>query len=199
MSWSSRSWSWSEGPWRGQDWDDGDTCQQWGEGSGSWQSWWSYSGLTSGSAGSAGKGEGKEESHTKRLRHEQAPTIGRDIERDDEEYVYAYVPWVMTDYKNQCLRPVINEIEEMGCTFKMKVKVAHKCSRVGIKGKEARNAWKHFLDSTRKLLPGKLAEFPKISHVQVRPVVPDDDEIKEEGTEVKAGRGGDWFFSQCSS
>ena len=137
--------------------------------------------------GSAGKGKGKEESHPKRLRHEQAPTIGRDIEKEDEEYVYVYVPWVMSDYKDQCLRPVIAEIEEMSCSFKMKVKLAHKCSRVSIRGKEARNAWKHFLDSTRKLLP----EYPKISHVQIRPVVEDDDVKDEGGTEVKAGRGGD--------
>ena len=93
----------------------------------------------------------------------------------------------MSDYKNQCLRPVIADIEEMGCTFKMKVIKAHKCSRVSIRGKEARNAWKHFLDSTRKLLPEKLPEFPKMSHVLVK-----DDDVKDEGgTEVKAGRGGD--------
>ncbi|CAL1127549.1 unnamed protein product [Cladocopium goreaui] len=181
MSWWSSSCSWSESPWRGQDWDDGYSRQQWGEGSGSWQSWWSYSGWASGSAGSAGKGKGKEESQPKRLRHEQAPTIGFDIEKEDEEYVYAYVPWVMSDYKNQCLRPVIAEIEEMGCFFKMKVRVAQKCSRVSIRGKEARNAWKHFLDSTRKLLPEKLPEFPKMSHVLVK-----DDDVKDEGgTEVK--------------
>ena len=118
-----------------------------------------------GSAGSAGKGKGKEESQPKRLRHEQAPTIGCD---EDKEYVYAYVPWVMSDYKNQCLRPVIAEIEDMGCVFKMKLFLARKCSRVSIRGKEARNAWKHFLDSTRKLLPEKLSEFPKMSHVQIR-------------------------------
>ena len=193
MSWWSSwsSWSSSERPWRGQDWDDGDSRQQWGEGSGSWQSWRSHSGWASGSAGSAGKGKGKEESEPKRLRHEQAPTIGFDIEKEDKEYVYAYVPWVMSDYKNQCLRPVIADIEEMGCTFKMKVIKAHKCSRVSIRGKEARNAWKHFLDSTRKLLPEKLSEFPKMSHVQIRPVVEDDDVKDEGGTEVKAGRGGD--------
>ena len=192
MSWWSSSCSWSESPWRGQDWDYGYSRQQWGEGSGSWQSWWSYSGWASGSAGSAGKGKGKEESQPKRLRHEQVPTIGFDTEKEDEEYVYASVPWVMSDYKNQCLRPVIAEIEEMGCVFKMKVRVAQKCSRVSIRGKEARNAWKHFLDSTRKLLPEKLPEFPKMSHVQIRPMVKDDDDVKDEGgTEVKAGRGGD--------
>ena len=97
----------------------------------------------------------------------------------------------MSDYKNPGLRPVIADIEELGCTFKMKVIKAHKCSRVSIRGKEARNAWKHFLDSTRKLLPEKLSEFPKMSHVQIRPVVEADDVKDEGGTEVKAGRGGD--------
>ena len=109
--------------------------------------------------GNKGKGKkGAAESITSQAAHSN-PGAERARNDPDAEKVYCFIPWVMKDYPNGSYYPIRQDIDDMDCYMKFQTYRQCEVSRITIWGRNALEAWHHFLGKTKEVLPEKMSLY----------------------------------------